>query len=29
MIPIGAALMALQGLAKLIKDIVLVTRARA
>ena len=29
MIPIGAALMVLQGLAKLIKDIVLVTRARA
>ncbi len=29
MMPVGAALMALQGLAKLIKDIVLVTRMRA
>ena len=29
MLPIGAALMALQGLSKLIKDIVFVTRGRA
>jgi len=29
MLPVGAALMALQGLSKLIKDIVLVTSARA